>query len=915
MSTFWIPAALAAALAVPLENGGFERDLEGWNLRHDWYAQPKDAGLSEMAIAEGEGRGGGNALKFIGQGKRGLAMQVIPANPGRYRVTGWLKCEKIDRGKAGILAEWLDGKQKWMRGDWAAEVAGTHDWQRFEKTVEAPPGTRSVHFDLITTDPNHGTVWFDDIQFERIPTQGPAPPAPNLEVATPVGCESCLTVRWDAEQIGDRVVRLLLFCQDHPIPDLESIVPMAVADADSEEANLPSLENGKTYHIAAVAIDADGRRSPPGPSCRATVADRQPPRPGWLDAERTAGGNVRVSWSPHVLDDDVRRVHFCGPGAEGGSHRELMSRDVAGLYAVARPFYCTEPWLAEEIALPTAASRIGIWCEDGAGNRGEIAWAEVKPARSAEGLPACDHWTATATEQVRRDAQPPASLPPAELLLLQGQAKGFQAVLKPRQDLKAVRVVFSPLVHQESRATIESRWLAYHFVDYVKIEKNSRATPHEELVWPGPSEYPDELSDDRSRDLPAGQAQPIYVRIMAPRDAEPGLYRGTAHVECATGRMPIEIAVRVAPIALAEKMQLKFVYWFSWDAPCKEFGVERDSEDGWRVLARLGRLMRAHHQNVVTVPWNLVHSWQDSDGALRHDFRDFDRFVRTFQQEGVDRLFAISHIGSRATSDWLCRTMASHRHQVRRLDTGETESIDVVELLPALQRHIEDLGLLDRFAVHVADEPIVENVESYRQLAERVRRAAPRLPRIDAIHIPDLNGSLEIWVPQLNYLEKWLSEYRAVERAGNELWFYVAWVPQGRYPNRMIDSHAIKSRVLHWLNAGYDTTGYLHWALNHWQIPLTSLGSPGDQYVCWPSQRFIADSSLRYEAEREGLEDCQLFFMLRDALEARGKSRDEAQRAMEAILRAAVKDFQNYTRSWEELEKAKKKAIEALLAK
>ena len=66
----------------------------------------------------------------------------------------------------------------------------------------------------------------------------------------------------------------------------------------------------------------------------------------------------------------------------------------------------------------------------------------------------------------------------------------------------------------------------------------------------------------------------------------------------------------------------------------------------------------------------------------------------------------------------------------------------------------------------------------------------------------------------------------------------------------------------------YDTDGYLHWALNRWQIPLTSLDSPGDQYICWPSQRFVANSSLRYEAEREGLEDCELMFMLRDAPEA-----------------------------------------------
>jgi len=128
------------------------------------------------------------------------------------------------------------------------------------------------------------------------------------------------------------------------------------------------------------------------------------------------------------------------------------------------------------------------------------------------------------------------------------------------------------------------------------------------------------------------------------------------------------------------------------------------------------------------------------------------------------------------------------------------------------------------------------------------------------------------------------------------------WVPQGKFPNRMIDGGAIKPRVLHWLNALDDTDGYLHWALNHWHIPLTSLDSPGDQYICWPSKRFVANSSLRYEAEREGLEDCELLFMVRDKLMKQGLTRAQAQAQMEAVGRKAVRNSEDYTRSWQELE-------------
>jgi len=365
-------------------------------------------------------------------------------------------------------------------------------------------------------------------------------------------------------------------------------------------------------------------------------------------------------------------------------------------------------------------------------------------------------------------------------------------------------------------------------------------------------------------------------------------------------------------MTLPQRTRLKFVYWFSWRDACKEFGVGQFSEDGWRVLARLGDLMRVHHQNVVRIPWSLIHTWQRDDGTLAHDFRDFDRFVLTFQQAGVDSMFCLSHIGGRSTGAWQCPTMKSHSHRVTVLATGEDRHVDVLDILSDIEKHIRTLGLLDRFAVHVADEPIPRNLESYRALAAAVKARAPGLRRIDAVHVPDLGGSLEIWVPQLNYFHKWLERFRAAQKAGNEIWFYVAWVPQGKYPNRMIDGASIKSRILHWMNGIYGTTGYLHWALDDWHISLMSLQSPGDQYICWPSKRFIADSSLRYEAEREGLEDCELMFMLEDVWMKAGMSRGKAREKLARTVKEAVHGFEDYTRNWETLERVRGKLLDAL---
>ena len=890
------------AFATLLQNGDFEKGLEGWSTGHGWYEKPAGAGASEITVADGEGHEGSKALKIEGQGKRGIAMQVFGAYPGKYRISGMIKCERLTDGQATVLAEWMSGDNTWISGTPAASARGTADWRRFETVVEAPDKTRSVHFDLLTSEPNSGVAWFDELEMVRIAGDVPKPQAPALQAETPEGQEGCLRVSWDPGALVQATVRIMVYCEADEPRSVGKVLPTAVFDADEGQGTVQSLDTGSSYHLAAVAVNAEGDVSPLGQTTRATVSDRQAPRPGSVEAFATDAGTVGVDWTPHVLDADVATVHVCIREGEAERGRQVLVVPVGGVYDEPRPLYCTQAWLSIPTSIPATASEVGLWCEDQSGNAGPVAWAKVRPRPASTAGAPCATWVMPPTAQLKQDAErPAAAADTVDLELMPGQSKGVQLLMRPQAELHGVRARFSPL-KSDAGGEIDARWLAYHFVNYAQLEKNSRATPAEELLWPAPAGYPDELDDALTRDLPAGTTQPIYLRIGAPRGAPAGTYRGQALLTCDEGVKAIDITVRVSSVELSQRPRLKFVYWSSWGDPCKQFGVEQYSADGWRVLSKLAELMRVHHQNVIVVPWSLVRTWQRPDGSLAHDFSIFDRFIRTCQSQGVDALFCLSHFGGRTTGQWECPTMRSHGASVRALPTGETKQIDSLEVLPGLQEHIAKLGLIDRFCVHVADEPIPVNLDSYRELSARVKEKAPLLRRIDAVHVPNLQGALEIWVPQLNYFERWLDEYRAAQKAGNEIWFYVAWVPQGKHPNRMIDSQAIKSRVLHWLNGIYDTSGYLHWALNRWGIDLMSLQSPGDQYICWPSQRYIADSSLRYEAEREGLEDCELMFMLRDALQGQGLTRDEAQAEVERIARKAVRGFQDYTRSWQELE-------------
>ncbi len=336
-----LPLAPLLSAAAPLLHADFEHGLGRWTTRHSWYEKPKGSGLSRITAARGQGRNGSTALEIRGAGNRGIAMRVFPAFPGKYRVSGWIRCKNMGKSQAGVLLEWLDRKNRWMRGDHAVRVQGDTPWKHFDAVIPAPPGTRSLHFDLLTYQPNHGAVWFDDIRLERLKQGLPRPAPPRITAITPPGETGCLEIRWNEKTLSPGCIRLLVYCAPAGAPS--PAVPRAVLDTGTGMGRLRSLAVGQTYRVSARAVNADGAVSPPGPAATAKVRDREPPHPGWLTARMHQNrGEVRIGWRPHVLDSDLARIHFLLDPGTGPPH-VLRTAAAKPIFDTPRPFYCTAP--------------------------------------------------------------------------------------------------------------------------------------------------------------------------------------------------------------------------------------------------------------------------------------------------------------------------------------------------------------------------------------------------------------------------------------------------------------------------------------------------------------------------------------------------------------------------------------------
>jgi hypothetical protein len=434
------------------------------------------------------------------------------------------------------------------------------------------------------------------------------------------------------------------------------------------------------------------------------------------------------------------------------------------------------------------------------------------------------------------------------------------------------------------------------FVGYVKVGRTIWDYSRDRLVsFSG--YYPDPVLEQESIDVGFGNTQPVWVSIPVPVDASAGLYKGTITITGINGKKKFRISkdysVKVYPVTV-EKTSLWVTNWFSlgpeqlrWMNGGNLF--EEYSDQHWEYIRVLARKMAEYRQNVAIIPPLHLSEFRYENGKWDIDFSRFDRVVEIFIQEGVIGRIEGGHIGGRE-STWLSKFVvavpskeANPERKFESLPVSDPAAQEFYsQFLPALSNHLKERGWNDIYIQHLADEPIEENIESYIEIANFVRKLVPDFKFIDACHSKNLGGVLDIWVPQLDFMDRDYEFYNTQNEKGKEAWFYTCLSPKGEYVNRFIELPLLKTRYMHWVNYKYNIPGYLHWGLNYWnrwdpfgeqtsiQYEGGNILPGGDSWIIYPKNGKLF-SSIRYDAMRDGIVDYELFRMLerKDSVKAR----------------------------------------------
>ena len=448
-----------------------------------------------------------------------------------------------------------------------------------------------------------------------------------------------------------------------------------------------------------------------------------------------------------------------------------------------------------------------------------------------------------------------------------GETATFQFVVRSIYPIADLKVEAGDLINGDRQIAASLK----AFVGYIRAG-NHASTRSKDAVLPISDLYPDCLPEVEAMDVASMSNQPVWVSYAIPRQETEGSYTATLVFTGKTNNKPFKIAkqvnVKVYPVTLPEQT-LRVTNWFT-NAGFSKMNdnqpVEPYSDRYWELLTAMAHVMRDHGQNTyIFWDWPGLCKIENDGTRYSFDFVNFDRMVELLIREGGLKLIEGGHLGGRM-GDWDSDFGVSIPQKGTKTVDDDSAKNFLSQFLPSLYSHLEAKGWTKMFVQHIADEPTDHNATSYIRFADYVKKQMPGIPIIDAVMSHRLANTVNVWVPILDQYHKDYAFYQERQAAGDEIWFYTCTGPQGNYANRFMEQPLVQTRLLHWINYRYGSTGYLHWGFNFWHMNTTDDAAvnnwpAGDSWIVYPAQGKVY-GSIRLAAMRDGIADYELLKLL-----------------------------------------------------
>ncbi len=455
-----------------------------------------------------------------------------------------------------------------------------------------------------------------------------------------------------------------------------------------------------------------------------------------------------------------------------------------------------------------------------------------------------------------------------EISLAGNEYESFQMALLPfKADINNLKLEVSDLT-AENGGIINKKNIEISLVEYNNIEWQADYVA--EKGW-----HPDPLIPFKNGINIKGNdlCRPLWITVYAPAGTKAGEYKGTIKIS-AGGMKDVTafINCRVWGFDIPAVSHLKTHSWDQIEYLADFYNLEEYPVEWY--MNYCGLLLK-NRFNPGSAGVNYVSDKPVKKG--KYDFSRVEKVLAYCIERGLTRFSMI---------------------QMKKGLYTPKEAEDAYRFIEAYSKFLKERGWLDEALVELWDEPTDLEWPYIKERAERIKKIDKDIrlqlfaeggpyefsdPATDKYGLNDL---IDIWAP-VNIIES-----PETQAKGGEIWTYFCTLARESAPNFFIDCPAIYQRSIAWYCWMYGVDGFEHWSSNYFWRNVKK-GEPLDRKwpnVPWDSRTYYyyngegqlvypgpdgaTYSSVRLENFRDGMEDYEYLFMLRELLSAPGNDAD-----------------------------------------
>ena len=467
---------------------------------------------------------------------------------------------------------------------------------------------------------------------------------------------------------------------------------------------------------------------------------------------------------------------------------------------------------------------------------------------------------------------------------IRGDVESVQLIITPEKDIQTYNIKINDLLSADGSKLAKSK-IEVFVQWYVNVEGSYNTAA-------GNGMYPDALIPvktmikSRRNFIAANTNQGLWFQVNIPENAKAGLYAGTAELTLDDQIYQIPLEVTVYDVTMPEEVHTHSCYRIDYNSMLQAEGTNT----GALAQAYYDLLVEKRCMPMLPAP-DIYGNYDDFIDWLVKNCAENPK-VSNYGLPYTETTDAAGNpIVSREKLMELFTKMAQKNVELRQ---AGNESIDLFQKALFYMGNLVDAPsgqkleqvkacdlVLTECKYAVANQYLTEYPDLYQSLLE-VRSLVTTVYNEELVG-SDTEGGVQTWCSILGgwgseeLRQQFYERQNSTDRqGGEEAWWYGCSTPYPPLPTYHIDDELVGSRILSWMQFDFGSDGTLYWGVNNssqyadlWENAVDWSGSMGDGSLLYPAEKFGAlkpFSTLRLESVREGQEDYEYFWMIRQAI-------------------------------------------------